>query len=72
MFSLNSCSLNIMYSPTALLIHVYEAIEPTPSDPAKPPIDAAVETALIIQSLFDFPLLIRVRGIDKEHVKYTD
>lgn len=61
-----------MYSPAALLIPVYEAIEPAPSDPAKPPIDAAVETALIIQPAFDPPLLIGVRGIDKEHVKYTD
>lgn len=63
-FSMNSCCVNTLQSPAALLIPFYEAVQPAPPDPAKPPIDTAVETGLIIQSPFDPPLLIRARGID--------
>lgn len=41
-----------------------EAVQLAPADPAKPPIDNAVEAGLIIETPFDPPLLIRARGID--------
>lgn len=43
---------------------LYVAVPLAPADPAKPPIDTAVETGLIIQTPFDPPVLIGARGID--------
>lgn len=46
------------------IIDLYEALQLALADPAKPPIDTALETGLIIQSSFDPSLQIRARGID--------